>query len=66
MESITPTTTEPRRWQEVARERGFSLRQLGDLLGRTHSTMLAYSMGKRRMPHDLLERLGKMLGEAVQ
>jgi hypothetical protein len=66
METFTPTPTDARRWQDVAKERGFSLRQLGDLLDRTHSTMLAYSIEKRRMPQTLLDRLGKLLGETVQ
>lgn len=66
METFTPTDTAPRRWQDVAKERGLSLRMLGEFLGRTHSTMLAYSIAKRRMPQELLDRLGKMLGETVQ
>lgn len=65
MHDMTPIPTDPRRWQDVAKERGISLRQLGDLLGRTHSTMLAYSIAKRRMPLELLDRLGKLLGEPV-
>jgi hypothetical protein len=62
----TPMLTGRRRWQDVAKERGISLRILGDLLGRTHSTMLAYSMGKRPLPQDLLEKLHRILGEDVQ
>ena len=61
--SVTDTR---RTWQEVARERGISLRILGELVGRPHSTMLAYSSGKRQPPQDLLFRISRVLGEDVR
>lgn len=61
-----PSPSEPRPWQTVARERGIPLRILGELLGRTHSTMLAYSMGKRPVPQELLDKLARILGEPIQ
>jgi hypothetical protein len=61
----TPTPTAPRTWQTVAKERGLSLRILGEMVGRPHSTMLAYSCGKRRMPQPLRDRLSTIFGEAV-
>ena len=60
-------TTEPiRTWQEVARDRGISLRILGELIGRPHSTMLAYSSGARVPPQEVLWRLRKVLGEEIR
>jgi transcriptional regulator with XRE-family HTH domain len=62
-----PTTpTEPRTWQEVAKDRGISLRILGELIGRPHSTMLAYSCGKRTPPQEVLFRISRVLGETIQ
>lgn len=61
-----PSSDTLRTWQEVREERGISLRILGDLVGRTHSTMLAYSMGKRPVPQELLVRLARVLGEPVR
>ena len=66
MQDITPTPTDPRTWQEVARDRGISLRLLGELVGRPHSTMLAYSCGRRTPPQDVLFKLSRVLGEAVR
>lgn len=66
MEQITPTDAEPRRWQDVRVERQLTLSQLGGLLGRPHSTMLAYSCGKRRLPKKLLLRLALIFGEPVR
>ena len=61
-----PTTEDPRPWQEVARERGISLRILGELVGRPHSTMLAYSCGKRVPPQELMWKIARVLGEPVR
>ena len=59
--------TEARRtWQEVREERGISLRILGELVGKTHSTMLAYSIGKRRVPQDVMDKIRRVLGEDVR
>lgn len=66
MTTETPTPTEPRTWQEVAKDRGISLRILGELIGRPHSTMLAYSSDRRRIPEELLWKLSRVLGEDVQ
>lgn len=66
MQETTPLPTEPRTWQEVARERGINLRILGELVGRPHQTMLAYSSGVRRVPEEILWRLAKVLGEPVR
>lgn len=58
---------EPRRtWQEVAKERGISLRILGELIGRPHSTMLAYSSGRRVPPQEVMWSLRRVLGEDVR
>lgn len=65
MTADTPIPTAPRTWQAVAKERGLTLRILGDLVGRPHSTMLAYSCGKRRMPQEMLDRLTRLFGERV-
>ena len=66
MQDTAPIPTEPRTWQEVARDRGISLRLLGELVGRPHSTMLAYSSHKRRVPQEILWKLARVLGEPVQ
>lgn len=66
MTEQTPTATGPRTWQEIARDRGISLRILGELIGRPHSTMLAYSCGKRTPPQDVLFRISRVLGEPIQ
>jgi len=63
-EATTPMT--PRPWQEVARERGIPLRLLGELVGRPHQTMRAYSSGKRTTPQEVLWRLSRVLGEDVR
>jgi len=56
----------PRTWQEVREDRGISLRILGELIGRPHSTMLAYSSGKRRPPQEVMWKIAKVLGENVR
>jgi hypothetical protein len=61
-----PTDETRRTWQEVAKERGISLRILGELIGKTHSTMLAYSMGRRVPPQDVMWRIKRALGEDVR
>ena len=61
-----PRADAPRTWQEVARERGISLRILGELIGRPHSTMLAYSSGKRVPPQEIMWKLARVLGEDVR
>lgn len=61
-----PRPTAPRRWQDVRVDRGISLRILGELVGKTHSTMLAYSIGKRVPPQEVIWKLSKVLGEDVQ
>ena len=61
-----PTTDPLRTWQEVRVERGISLRILGELVGRPHSTMLAYSSGRRVPPQEILWKIGRVLGEAVR
>ena len=66
MQDIAPIPTEPRTWQEVARDRGISLRLLGELVGRPHSTMLAYSSHKRPTPQEILWKLARVLGETVR
>lgn len=66
MQEIAPKSTEPRTWQEVARDRGISLRLLGELIGRPHSTMLAYSSGRRVPPQDIMWKLQRVLGEPVR
>jgi predicted transcriptional regulator len=66
MEEMTPTTTTLRTWQEVRKERGISLRILGELVGRTDKTMQAYSMGIRATPEEVLWRLARVLGEPVR
>lgn len=66
MQQPTPISTEPRTWQEVREERGISLRILGEIIGRPHSTMLAYSSGRRRPPQDVLWALARALGEPVR
>ena len=66
MTQEAPTPTVPRRWLDVARDRGISLRILGELVGRPHSTMLAYSSGRRPLPEELLWKIGRVLGEPVQ
>lgn len=53
-------------WQDVARARGISLRKLGVLLDKSHTTMLAYSCGKRRVPEDVMERMTRLFGEDVR
>jgi hypothetical protein len=64
---LQAATTEPiRTWQEVARERGISLRILGELIGRSHMTMLAYSSGRRVPPEEVMWKLRKVLGEPVR
>ena len=55
-----------RTWQEVAKERGISLRVLGDLTGKTYNTMLAYSMGRRVPPQEFVLKLSKVFGERVR
>ena len=50
----------------VREERGISLRLLGEIIGRPHSTMLAYSSGRRRVPQEILWKIGRALGEPVQ
>lgn len=62
----TATSAEPRRWQDVRQARGLSLRELGNLVGRTHSTMLAYSCGAKPVPQRILDRLAEALGEPVR
>jgi hypothetical protein len=66
MQDIAPIQTGPRTWQEVARDRGISLRILGELIGRPHSTMLAYSSHKRTTPQEILWKLARVLGEPVR
>lgn len=66
MQTHEGTTGRARRWQDVAKDRRITLRELGMLLGRPHQTMLSYSSGKRRVPHALLERMGQIFGERVQ
>lgn len=66
MEAEAATTEARRTWQEVAQERGIPLRILGDLLGKTYNTMLAYSMGRRVPPEEVLRKLRRVLGEDVQ
>ena len=66
MQDIAPTPTEPRTWQEVAKERGINLRILGELIGRPHQTMLSYSSGQRPTPQELLWKLARVLGETVR
>ena len=66
MELQTATTEPLRTWQEVARDRGISLRILGELVGRSHMTMLAYSSGKRQPPQEVMWKIAKVLGEAVR
>lgn len=66
MELQAATTDTRRTWQEVARERGISLRILGDLVGRPHSTMLAYSSGRRVVPQDIMWKIARTLGEDVR
>jgi len=63
-ETATPTGLRP--WQDVAREQGYSLRYLGEKIGRHHTTMLAYSIGKRRVPRELLDKMSDLFGERVQ
>lgn len=55
-----------RTWQEVRAERGISLRELGERVERTHSTMLAYSMGKRVPPQEVMDKIRAVLGEDVR
>lgn len=62
MEDYGSVTEGPRTWQETAKARGFSLRTLGEKVGRTHSTMLAYSCGKRPIPQPVRERMAEVLG----
>lgn len=62
----TPTPTAARRWQDVTKERGVSLRVLGEIVGRPHSTMLAYSCGARQIPQVLLDKIAVVFGEPVQ
>jgi hypothetical protein len=66
MTADTPTPTEPRTWQEVAKDRGLNLRELGEMVGRTHSTMLAYSCGKLTPPKKILALLAQGLEEPVR
>lgn len=66
MTDQTPTAAVSRTWQEVAKDRGISLRLLGELIGRPHSTMLAYSCGKRNPPQDIMGKLTRVLGEPVR
>jgi len=66
MQEPTPIAAEPRAWQVVREERGISLRLLGEIIGRPHSTMLAYSSGRRRVPQEILWKIGRALGEPVQ
>lgn len=66
MDSQAATSETRRTWQEVARDRGITLRLLGDLIGRPHSTMRAYSSGKRSTPQEVLWKLGRVLGEDVR
>lgn len=66
MEQIPPIDAGKRTWQEVAREQAYSLRYLGEKLGRYHSTMLAYSMGRRRVPRELLDKMSELFGEPVR
>ena len=65
--ALNVSTTDTRRtWQEVAKEQAYSLRYLGEKVGRTHATMLAYSMGKRRTPREILDRMTALFGEDVR
>lgn len=66
MQEVSPINAELRPWQDVAKERGISLRILGELIGRPHSTMLAYSSHKRVVPQEILWRLARVLGEPVR
>jgi hypothetical protein len=42
------------------------LRILGELVGRPHSTMLAYSSGKRVPPQEIIWKISRVLGEDVR
>ena len=66
MQTDTPIATEPRDWRVVAQEHHLNLRELGELIGRQHTTMLAYSMGKRPVPKVVLIAMGAVLGEPVR
>ena len=66
MDQNTATTDTRRTWQEVREERGISLRLLGELVGRPHSTMLAYSSRKRVPPQELMWKIARVLGEDVR
>jgi hypothetical protein len=63
LDAITET---PRPWQDVAKEQAYSLRYLGEKVGRQHTTMLAYSIGKRRTPREILDRMSELFGEPVR
>lgn len=60
------TQTSPRRWQDVRAEQGVSLRVLGEMVDRRHSTMLAYSCGVLAVPQKILDRIAAALGEPVR
>lgn len=65
MSQDTPIATGPRDWRVVAREQRYNLRLLGELVGRQHATMLGYSIGKRRVPQEVLDKLSELFGERV-
>jgi hypothetical protein len=58
-------STGPRDWRVVAREQRYNLRLLGEIVGRQHATMLGYSIGKRRVPQEVLDKLSELFGERV-
>ena len=66
MTENTPPSTALRTWQEVAKEQGYSLRYLGEKIGRHHTTMLAYSSEQRRLPREILDRMIQLFGEVVR
>lgn len=65
--ALEVTNTDPRRrWQDVRTERDIPLRVLGQLVGKTDSTMQAYSIGRRPVPKEVLWRMSIIFGEDVR
>ncbi len=53
------------RLRELRKQRGLSMRELGDALGLSESTVSLYENGRRRPSHELLCRLADFFGVSV-
>lgn len=68
-QNTVQTTTEPRRWYEVARAQGRSLRWLAQATGISERAIYGYSslsaQNYRTAPPEWLARVAEVLGEEV-